>query len=484
MVRFMVKDGEQELPGTDEFPIPFGIEADTGASLPGVTLTDLKRMRAQSAEQPGQLWRGDQATGSRGVIAEVDPANLAEAGWAVLFFHDADSEIKQALRPLLTHREAQAARLFKVFEGASGIRPGETPQQWLERQGVGMSVADPERGVPLYLLIIGSPEQVPFEFQYLLALYWNVGRLHFDAPRDYRTYAESVVAYEQAATPPHKKRAAIFGVRNDGDRATALLHDHVLRPLVSGTGTVKPLSGYRDFQLTALLDADATKARLLALLSGREASGSPAFLFTGSHGVKIKLGDPMQREKQGAVICQDWPGVGKVLDDHLFTAADVPDHAAIHGLIHFLFACFGGGCPARDDFGASNGQPPAVLLPGPIVARLPQRLLLKGALASLAHVDRVWAHSFQNRLGATQVRRISDVMLRILKGERIGQATSAFSMRWAALSADLAEAELQYDAGQLSGAQLANRYVARNDARNYIVLGDPAVRLRVESMVD
>lgn len=35
---------------------------------------------------------------------------------------------------------------------------------------------------------------------------------------------------------------------------------------------------------------------------------------------------------------------------------------------------------------------------------------------------------------------------------------------------------------QVSNAALANRWVARDDARNYLTLGDPAVRLRVEDM--
>ena len=53
------------------------------------------------------------------------------------------------------------------------------------------------------------------------------------------------------------------------------------------------------------------------------------------------------------------------------------------------------------------------------------------------------------------------------------------------LSAELQESQSLREsfADQLvSNAVLANRYVARNDARNYIVLGDPAVRLRTEAM--
>jgi hypothetical protein len=58
-------------------------------------------------------------------------------------------------------------------------------------------------------------------------------------------------------------------------------------------------------------------------------------------------------------------------------------------------------------------------------------------------------------------------------------------MRWAVLSAELQESQNLREsfANQLvSNATLANRYVARNDARNYVILGDPAVRLRTEAM--
>ena len=468
--------------GPDEFPIPFGIEADTGASLPGLTESDLARIDPDRNEV---RQRGDRGAEEHLAIADIDPNNLEEAGWCVLFAKDADPAVKRALEPLLKQREAQAKRLFKVFEGDSGFLPGDDARKWIERQGAGFAVVDPEHGVPVYVLLVGSPQEVPFEFQYLLDLYWNVGRLHFDTPDEYRAYADSVVAYETGATVPHQKRAAIFTVKNDGDRATGLLHDQVSAPIVSGTSGVRTLAGFKGFQLTSLLAENATKERLSALLAGKEEGGPPAFLFTGSHGVKVKMEDATHRDRQGALLCQEWPGFGKVAPEHLFTAADIPADAKIHGLIHFLFACYGGGCPKEDNFGLGTGQPIKQLVKEPIVARLPQRLLTKGALASLAHVDRAWAYPFQNSRSTPQVQEMRDVMVRILQGQRLGQATDSFNMRWAVLSAELQESQNlreSFDSQLVSNALLANRYVARNDARNYVILGDPAVRLRTEAM--
>jgi hypothetical protein len=466
----------------DEFPVPFGIDADTGERLPSLTEADLERI---DSDVDVVRARGERGAREHLAIADIDPNNLEEAGWCVVFTKDADPAIKRALEPLLAHRERDAKRLFKVFENTSGFLPGDDARKWIERQGAGFSVVDPEHGVPVYVLLVGSPEEIPFEFQYLLDLYWNVGRVHFDTPEEYRAYAESVVAYETATTLPHSKRSAIFTVKNDGDRATGLLHDQVAAPIVSGTPKIRTLSGFKGFQLTPLLAEEATKERLSELLTGRLDGGPPAFLFTGSHGVKFNMSDPRQREKQGALLCQDWPGFGKVEPDHVFTADDLPADARVHGLIHFLFACYGGGCPREDNFGLGSGEPPKVLMEQAVVARLPQRLLTRGALASLAHVDRAWAYSFQNSRSQPQVQEMRDVMVRILQGQRIGQATDGFNMRWAVLSAELQESQdlrQAFEDQLVSRAALANRWVARNDARNYIVIGDPAVRLRTEAM--
>jgi hypothetical protein len=474
--------GDEAALGTEEYPLPFGIQAETGQLLPGLTDADLERI---SPDRREVRERSDRGAADHLAISDIDPNSLAESGWCVLLSGDTDPAVRSAVAPLLEHRQAEAGRLFKVFDGTSGARPDEDARKWVERQGADFRTVDPEKGVPLYVLLIGSPEQIPFEFQYLLDLYWNVGRLHFDTADEYRAYAEHVVAYERGASVPHRKRAAIFATRNDGDRATGMLHNQVALPIVAGAAGVRALQGYRGFQLDSLLAESATKERLLSVLSGREPGGAPAFLFTGSHGASFRIDDPQQREKQGALVCQDWPGFGRLAPEHLLAAADIPADAALHGLIHFLFACYGGGCPKEDNFGLASGEAPRRLANAPMLARLPQRLLAQGALASLAHVDRAWSYSFQNSRSAPQVQEMRDVMVRILQGQRIGQATDSFNMRWAVLSAELMEAQnmrTSFADQMVTSAQLANRYVSRNDARNYLILGDPAVRLRTEVM--
>ena len=133
-----------------------------------------------------------------------DPNDLKQAGWGIVLPADVPSDVMTALKPLLELRQQQAGSFYKEL---GGYVPGRSARDWLNGKGVSCAVVDPKKGVPLYLLLVGGPKQIPFEFQYMLDSYWNVGRLDFDTPADYRAYAEAVVAYETGASVPTTNRA-------------------------------------------------------------------------------------------------------------------------------------------------------------------------------------------------------------------------------------------------------------------------------------
>src|SRR4030095_9372635 len=101
-------------------------------------------------------------------------------------------------------------KLFKIFEGNAGVRPGQTAGSWAATKGVSLAApVSPRRRAPYYLLMIGSPQRVPFEFQAQFDLQWAVGRLHFDKVEDYASYAQKVVASEQGSGPARQRSAAV-----------------------------------------------------------------------------------------------------------------------------------------------------------------------------------------------------------------------------------------------------------------------------------
>src|SRR5262249_19152813 len=106
-----------------------------------------------------------------GLAAGIDAKKLDKTGWGVIFPADAPAELIVSLRPLLDHRKTQAgqtkAEFYKEFMGPTGYRPNDTKATFLKRLGRGVGQpADPRRGVPYYLLLVGAPTQIPWPFQY------------------------------------------------------------------------------------------------------------------------------------------------------------------------------------------------------------------------------------------------------------------------------------------------------------------------------
>jgi hypothetical protein len=415
----------------------------------------------------------------------MNAMDLTQTGWGVLFASDADPAIQAALQPLIDWRKEQVKddSLFAVFNGADGVQLGQKAGSWADSKGVSLvAPVSPSKGVPYYLLIVGSPQRIPFGFQQLLDLQWAVGRLYFDSVDDYRSYAQKVIDYEKGLAPPQTKRAAVWMPRNENDLSTPVLVG-TLGPDFLGQVGKKPraLGQLEGFQLSTFIgEGQATKDALSAIFRGTIQGGRPSVLFTGSHGAEWPIEDPsVQRQRQGALITQEWKG--QPLDPgSYFAAADLSSDAAVHGLIYLMFACFGGGCPAVDSYLVTPGGVKVPLTPEPFVTALPQKLLGNGALAVIAHVDRAFSYAFQTTTGTPQPQLLRTVLELIMRGQRVGMAADPLNLQWSVMAAQLGDVQEGNDPSQVP--DIGNLFVAREDARNYLVLGDPAVCLRANSL--
>ncbi len=459
-----------------------GIDGRTGRYLvPAKTAAELAaiaRGAPPRSDEPGWLRRLLRRAGGLvfGLPYGLEPAVLAQAGWGVIFPVGTPAAVLAHLKLLLDHRRGQAGGLYKEFD----YRPGETRDAWLARHGASGANVQPEV-VPYHLLLVGHPHQIPFEFQYELDVDYAVGRLAFDRDEDYAAYAAAVVAYESGATPAGRREVAYWGTRHESDRATELSADDLIAPLARGEAAVAgqpaalPPAARFGYESRLFLGADATRANLLDVLRSR-----PSVLFTASHGMGWPKDDPHQTAAQGALLCQDWTGFGGVRPDHYLTAADLAPVGDFRGTIAFVFACFGAGTPRYDNFLTDPARGPVELAARPFVSALAQRLLAGGALAVIGHVERAWGYSIRPPSVGPQLLPFRNLVARLLAGEPAGHATVDFSQRYATASVALTNLLAPHLPGAVAATDesLVWTWVDRNDAQNYVLLGDPAVRLR------
>ena len=463
-----------------------GIDGSTGGyDLPPMTGEELSSFIKGEArpENLNELrYRYRQETERHlGVREGIDPDKLEEAGWGLLLPYGADPAILEALSELLELRGAQAGRFFQVFDGPKAYRPGESKTRFLARHGAGPGPADPAK-VPYYLLIVGSPGDIPYKVQYELDVQYAVGRLHLSTLDEYASYARSVAMAERGEVRL-PRRVSFFGVSNPDDGATKATTDLLIEPLYE---RLKGGDGPGGWEVTAELRGGATKDRLSDVLGGGK---TPALLMTGSHGVKFPLGDKFQVPRQGALLCQEWPGPEAwprdtpIPPEYYFSGEDLGDDASLLGLLAFFFACYGGGTPLNDEFSKKAFKKQEAIAPYPFVAGLPTRMLghpRGGALAVIGHVDRAWTFSYDWPDAGAQTVVFESALDRLLKGAPVGAAMEYFDARWAELSTVLSDELEDVEFGkQVDPYDLADLWTANNDARSYVILGDPAVRLPV-----
>ncbi len=410
-----------------------------------------------------------------GVKATIDPERLDQAGWGVVFPAATDPAVLEALEPLLAWRRNQAGERFRVFKGEDGVRPGESKSAWLARHGVAPGPADPIL-MPYYLMLVGDPESISFNFQYQLDVQYAVGRLDLERPEEYAAYAATVLSAERGEFR-HQRRASFLGVENPDDRATQLSNNLLVQPLADSLAR-----RFEDWQMNSYSGSEAVKSRLVQELT----ENTPALLFSASHGMSFPHGDARQAAHQGALLCGEWPGPKNwrepIPQDFYLAGDDLATSTyGLRGMLAFCHACFGAGVPPLDNFSLQLMRARKALAPKPFVSKLPQRLLSHpkgGALAVISHVDRAWSYSFDWPQAGRQTAVYESALTTLLEGKPVGMAMEYFNTRYAELATSLTEELEEIEFGKIPNHhELTAIWTAHNDARSYVVLGDPAVRL-------
>lgn len=481
--------------------LSFGVNADTGEPLlPDLAVEELAQAILQEKKgipsQRHTLLLNLQQTFSTqvmGVRAGFDEEKVEQVGWGIIYHPDTPLAVRQILQKLADHRQSS----WEPFI----YQPDEFADDFQIRhdQDPGGEV-DPQK-LPYYLLIVAAPNQIPFEFQFDLDKQHAIGRLYFEnVPQGgydlaaYGQYVDRLIAYETASTVARGKQMAVFSPTHQND------------PLIDQTTTflAKPL--HDKFHQQPLVVAPSlvytsehcsgnagTTAALLDLLT--RSTNSPSFLFTSSHGIAFNNGSVLQRRQQGALLCGEWPGAqawpaGKTIPSNMyFSGENVPADADLSGLVVFSFACFSAGTPQTEAFAQYFDRLPQQLAPANFTAYLPQRLLAQGALAFLGHVERTWSFSYAWADAKNDnhfwIDTFEDTIADLLSGKRVGSSMQRFNQRYLNLNAVLTSKNGLIDRfarAKPVSREVAKLWTARNDARGYVLVGDPAVRLRPEAM--
>jgi len=423
--------------------------------------------------------------------------DLDELGWGVIFAHDAVPGIRESLAELLSHRKAQvpdgSRGRYREFVGYEGYQRGETPRSFLDRHAAGSDEAG-TANVPYYLLIVGDPETIPFEFQYGLdSQPYAVGRIWFekDGQPDldaFARYARSVRTAE-GGTFSLPREAVVFGPQNPDVPILEISSRVLIEPLQRRLRTAVP-----EWKLTAVQKEQATKSRLGRILGGPE---TPLLLVAVCNGTSFSAGHDRQVQCQGALYCQDWAGgsrMGTPEPYDYFSADDVDDDARLLGMVAFLLAPYSAGTPELEDYiyRLPNVQRPRTIASRPFLARLPQRLLSHpggGALAVVGHVERLYSFTVSDRAESDAVERfdpgtdaIIRTVARVMRGHTVGSAVDLLNTVCSNLSSEVINhlQKVVIDWRGLRGPALARIMTPTIDFRNYILLGDPAVRIPIE----
>lgn len=432
----------------------------------------------------------------------MDIRDPKSAGWTFLINGNdpQKNEIIEKIRPLAEYRHMENPDLPLIYNG-------EDHQEWFKwlNENYYFPAIAENKNPAYYILMVGSPELIPFQFQSFVDSAACVGRLDYDSLNDINSYVDKIIRLENSE-PIVDRKALVFGtdhgIITDPDTgwqykdATMLSRKYMAEPIADF------ISNKIGVGVERLIGDDATKDNLVKSTFLKR----PALVYTASHGLSAMTdmyGNPyplkVQKRYNGAIVCGDNDPEGR---NRYFAGSDVPTFESFcEGSVFFQFACLGYGTPFQSDFAywslmeeGEGGVPLDEDLnkTTPFVADLPKRMLAhsKGPVAYIGHVDNAWVHGFADpdnpeieKEWHPRIAPFVNAIRMLLDGQTVGLSLGDMNKRYDLLSCVLASYMDGIKTGRIDPEsetivhQIAETFMTRNDAQNYMVYGDPAARI-------
>jgi hypothetical protein len=406
-----------------------------------------------------------------------DPFDPREVGWVVVVGRDDPARDEMV-------RELEALALTRGGPGSWGpidYPPGANIDQWLKAS---INTRDP---VPAFVLLAGSPSHLPFALQSALACIAYVGRLDFSTvtggeesqdSEAFGSYVNKILRNDRGETAPVRNDFVVWAPVRPRPDPTMYSRHLLAAPMADR------IEAQRKFSVARLFDADATAAKLGSTV----AAGRPYLLFTASHGdmVDASLGVDAQAGGNGALVGQDLVRFGA-------DALPRADEAFLEGGLIIQFACFGYGTPSTSGYTHWFEKIGDYTAPFELVSALPKAAVAhpRGPIGYIAHADWALLHAFADptRPGsdgtgalAPRLAPLRRTLDEALRARPAGAVLDPMAGQLGLLNLQLTN--LWDDAKRTNAATevnrvLVDRFLERNDARYYFLLGDPAARPRI-----
>lgn len=416
---------------------------------------------------------------------ETDPADWKNSavGWGLILPERADRTPAQlagaddAPEPI---QRLLAARTGKVLRYRSGAQFADWTLRDYAGQADLLTAASPvgmgAKQLPQYLLIYGTPQEIPWHIQYTLNPVRFVGRLDLSG-QELDNYVAALLADWKHSTTNYA-RPVVWAVDFGHADITALMRDVVAEPLYRKLAADPEMNG------ASFIDGRAQQATGAALHQALQ-TNQPALILTSSHGMTGPLSDPSaMRATLGLPVDSD---------HQILTPATLLTDWQPDGAIWFAQACCSAGSDSPTSYtglfeagSALDSTLTGIADLGASTAPLARALLgcRKPLRAFIGHVEPTfnWTLSFPPNGQALSADLIGALYTGLCSGKPVGLALSTYYRAIGSLLSAHTTARQSYNikAGAVAKPSLDMLVYSRVtalDRASTVILGDPTTAI-------